>query len=216
MLTLSGPVERAPQAPTADGGLRTLNAGEILFRQGEPRLHVYRVETGSVCLFTEREDGRQAVIEFAFPGDFVGLGYLDSHVSGAQAAMDCSLTCMPRAAVEPLLLKSPAGTSRLGAAIDREVAFLNEAQRQPVAEPLGRIAALFVTLARCNAYEGRDPTVITDSLTCGLVAGYLNMSVDELSHWLGELKNRDLVEACASGLRLKNLHEFERLADTVD
>jgi CRP/FNR family transcriptional regulator len=157
------------------------------------------------------------VIEFAFPGDLVGLGYLDTHVAGAQATMDTSLTCLPRSAVEPMIARNPEGTSRLTAAIEREVTFLKEAQRRSaVTKPLGRIAALFVTLARCNAYEGRDPTVITDSLSCGVVAGYLNISVDELAQWLTELKTRNLVEPCDKGLRLKNLHELERLADAAD
>ncbi len=73
-----------------------------------------------------------------------------------------------------------------------------------------------MTLARCNAYEGRDPSVLTDSLSCGVVAGYLDMSVDDLAHWLTELESLNLVEAAPNGLRLKNLDELERLADAAD
>jgi len=201
----------------ADNGYRTLAAGEILFREGEARSHVYRVEKGSICLFKERADGSQDVIEFAFPGDLVGLGYLDNHVSSAQATMETSLSCLPRSALEPTLEKNIPSKSRLTAAIEREVAFLKEAhERSGHPKPLGRIAALFVTLARCNAYEGRDPSIITDSLSCGVVAGYLNMSLDDLAHWLTELEALDLVEATARGLRLKNLDELERLADAGD
>jgi CRP/FNR family transcriptional regulator len=128
--------------------------------------------------------------------------------------METSLSCLPRSAVEPALEKSPAISSRLTAAIEREVAFLKEVQnRTGLPGPIERIAALFVTLARCNAYEGRDPTIISDSLTCGVVAGYLNMTVDELAHCLKELESRNLVEASAKGLRLKNFDELEQLAD---
>lgn len=82
--------------------------------------------------------------------------------------------------------------------------------------PLGRIAALFVSLARFNAYEGRDPTLVTDSLSCGVVADYLDMSVDDLARLLTELQARNLVEACSRGLRLKNLAELERLVEATD
>lgn len=82
--------------------------------------------------------------------------------------------------------------------------------------PLGRIAALFVTLARFNSYEGRDSTLVTDSLSCGVVADYLDMSVDDLARLLTELQARSLVEACGRGLRLKNLAELERLAEATD
>lgn len=217
MLTVSDhPNSSAPALP-ADSSRRTLAAGEILFREGDPRSHIYRVERGSVCLFKQRADGKRDVIEFAFPGDLVGLGYLDNHVAGAQATMDTALTCLPRSQDVPADEKSTGVASRLSAAIEREVAFLNDAQkRKALSEPLGRIAALFVTLARCNAYEGRDPTLLTDSLSCGVVAGYLDMTVDDLAHWLTELKARDLVEVCDRGLRLTNLSELERLSDTAD
>lgn len=224
MLTLVDPprldsarTTSAEGSTVAANGYRTLTAGEILFREGEMRSHVYRVETGAVCLFKERADGSQDVIEFAFPGDLVGLGYLDSHVSGAQATMETSLSCLPRSALEPALEKTPGSTSRLTAAIEREVAFLKESRVSAGrSKPLERVAALFVTLARCNAYEGRDPSVITDSLSCGVVAGYLNMTVDDLAHRLTELEARGLVEVSAHGLRLRNFDELERLADAAD
>ena len=224
MLTLLDPpnldsarISSADAKTIADNAYRTLTAGEVLFREGEARSHVYRVEKGSICLFKERADGSQDVIEFAFPGDLVGLGYLDNHVSSAQATMETSLHCLPRTAHDAALEKGPAITSRLTAAIEREVAFLKETQaRSGRSEPLERVAALFVTLARCNAYEGRDPSIITDSLSCGVVAGYLNMSLDDLARWLTEMKACDLVEPSARGLRLKNLDELERLADAGD
>jgi CRP/FNR family transcriptional regulator, anaerobic regulatory protein len=217
MLTLIDPSTLEARTRSADSSFRLLSAGEILFREGDPRSHVYRLEKGAICLFRERAGGIRDVIEFAFPGDLVGLGYHDSHVSGAQATMDTSLICLPRTVIEPMLERPASNVARLTTAIEREVGFLREAQKRTAAAmPIGRIAALFVTLARCNAYEGRDPTVLTDSLSCGVVAGYLDMSVDELAHWLSELKHRDLVETSDRGLRLKNLDELERIADAAD
>ncbi|KAB2943661.1 Crp/Fnr family transcriptional regulator [Hyphomicrobium sp.] len=218
MLTLLDPPSLKSRTSSADvvtdAGYRRLVAGEFLFREGDQRSHVYRVEKGSICLFKERLDGSRDVIEFAFPGDLVGLGYLDSHVSSAQATMETALSCLPHSALEPVLDKSPGSKSRLSAAIEREVAFLKEAQvHTGQSKALERIAALLVTLARCNAYEGRDPAIIADSLSCGVVAGYLNMSIDELAGALKELESRDLVEASTKGLRLKNLDMLEHLAD---
>jgi CRP/FNR family transcriptional regulator, anaerobic regulatory protein len=89
-------------------------------------------------------------------------------------------------------------------------------RRIAVAQPLSRIAALFITLARYNAYEGREPDVITDSLSCGAVAGYLNMSVDELARHLLDLEARGLVAAHGGGLKLTNVDELERLSELAD
>ena len=101
-------------------------------------------------------------------------------------------------------------------AIEREVAYLKDslvAVGRP--SPLQRVAALFLTLSRNNAYEGRQPDVITDSLTCGVVAGYLGMSVDQLAARLAELEARGLIEPCEKGLRLADLDALESLADSA-
>jgi len=212
--TLEAPPPVAGEAKAPDSQFRTLAAGQVLFREGDPRSHVYRIETGAICVYRNRSDGTQDVIEFAFPGDLIGLGYLESHVSGAQATIETQLSCLPRSALEPTLERTPGSSSRLTAAIEREVAFLKEALvygGRP--KPLERIAALFVTLARCNAYEGRKPSLITDSLTCSVVAGYLNMTVDYLAGQLAELEALGLIAPCPGGLRLTNLGELEKLAD---
>jgi CRP/FNR family transcriptional regulator len=174
-----------------------LAAGEIIFREGEPRAQAYRIETGAVCLFKTRADGALEVLKFAFPGDIVGLGYLDSHTTSAQAAMDTSLCRLPRTAFD-------AGAETSALAVLRQEAF----------DPALRVAALFVTLSRYNAYEGRDPAILTDSLKCGTVAGHLGISVAQLAEQLAELEARGLIEPCDSGLRLLDLEELERLADS--
>jgi len=203
-----------PAGETSACKVLTLRPGETLFREGDTRSHVYRVEQGALCLFKSRADGTQDIFEFAFPGDLVGLGYLDSHVSGAQAAVATSLICLSRTALDPSAERNARSRARLTAAIEREVTFLRESLlRSGHPNPLERVAALFVTLSRFNAYEGREPTMITDSLKCGVVAGYLNMSVDELAAQLSEMEARGLIEPCAKGLRLKDLDGLEKIAD---
>ena len=206
-----------PARVAVKGELRTLAPGEILFREGEPRSHVFRVETGALCVYKTLPDGSQDILEFAFPGDYVGLGFLDSHVSSAQATMETQLACVPRAGLDPALDRSPRSRGRLTAAIEREVAFLKQSlveMGRP--SPLRRVAALFVTLSRYNVYEGRTPSLITNSLTCGVVSGYLGMSVDQLAAHLTELEARGLIEPCDKGLRLLDLESLEALADGTE
>jgi CRP/FNR family transcriptional regulator, anaerobic regulatory protein len=210
--------ESAKVPSLAVGEARTLAAGEVLFREGDPRNYVYRVETGALCLFKLRADGSEDVIEFAFPGDLVGLGYLDTHATGAQASIETQLSCLPRTGVDPAAERTPRSRARLTASIEREVALLTQSLARTASRPdaARRVAALFVTLSRYNAYEGRDPALITDSLKCGIVAGYLDLSVDHLARELAGLEARGLIEPCPQGLRLKDLDGLERLADNLD
>ena len=59
---------------------RSLARGEVLFHTGDKRGKLYRIESGALCHYLRWEDGRREIIEFAFPGDIVGFGHLQSHV----------------------------------------------------------------------------------------------------------------------------------------
>jgi hypothetical protein len=80
--------------------------------------------------------------------------------------------------------------------------------------PLARVAALLVSIAHNNTYEGRDPNTIPDTLTSGFVADLLGFDVTSLAAQLVELERRGLIDSSiAPALRLKSLSDLEALAD---
>jgi CRP/FNR family transcriptional regulator, anaerobic regulatory protein len=80
--------------------------------------------------------------------------------------------------------------------------------------PLKRVAALFAVLSRNNAYEGRDPAVIAESLRCGVLADYLSMTVDELSRVLVDMQRCGVIEPGPDGgVRINSFAGLESLAD---
>ncbi|MDH4982836.1 Crp/Fnr family transcriptional regulator [Hyphomicrobium sp. D-2] len=195
--------------------VRRLAKGEVLFRAGDLRTHVFRVEEGAICIFTSGADGTADVIEFAFPGDIVGLGYLDRHACSAQANIPATVRCIPRAEMPAPQNKDTGVPAPLTAAIEREVSLLRNAEARAAKLPdvAGRLAALFVTISRCNSYEGRDPTLIADDLKCGVVAGYLDLGVNELAATLRLLEKAGIIAAEGSGLRIRDITALEQLAD---
>ena len=79
--------------------------------------------------------------------------------------------------------------------------------------PLARVAALLVSIATNNSYEGRDPWTVPETLSSGFVADLVGLSVDGLAEALHELEARGLVEAGEeSSLRLKDLPGLSELA----
>jgi CRP/FNR family transcriptional regulator len=65
-----------------------------------------------------------------------------------------------------------------------------------------------------NANEGRDPTMVSDSLECGTAATYLGIDVEALANALSELGRLGLIEPSpARGLRLLDLDALRRLAN---
>jgi CRP/FNR family transcriptional regulator, anaerobic regulatory protein len=195
--------------------IRRLNQGEILFRAGNPKTHLYRVENGCLCAYEPQSAEHRAIVEFAFAGDLLGLGYLGNHTRSARAIGETRISCLPLSAVDRIVEASPRARDQLKQAIDDELEFVRDGLvRSGQRNPIERVAAFFVALSRSNSYEGRIPNIITDSLKCGVVASDLALSVEGLARILVELEERGLIENCPpSGLRLNDIAALERLAD---
>jgi CRP/FNR family transcriptional regulator len=195
--------------------VRRLSQGEVLFRAGDRKTHVYRVESGCLCVYEHHSAERRVVAEFAFGGDFLGLGYLENHTRSARAMGETRITCLPSSAVDRIVEANPLARDRLKQAIDEEFEFVRDGLvRSGRRNPIERLAAFFVALSRSNSYEGRIPNIIADSVKCGVVASYLALSVETLARMLVELEERGLIEYCTpSGLRLKDIAALEQLAD---
>jgi CRP/FNR family transcriptional regulator, anaerobic regulatory protein len=194
--------------------VRFLAVNELLFGMGEPKSKLYVVETGALAVYEPRWNGHRAVIEFAFPGDIIGLGFLKTHTCSARATTDSWVRCLPLSAQDKLFASDPRTQSRLADAIEREIEFLRESSvRFSRQNPLGRIAAFLLTLSRENEQEGRDPTVLMQPLQCGVVGDFLALSVERLGSLLVQLERRGLIEPCVpQGLRLMDIAALESLA----
>jgi hypothetical protein len=95
--------------------------------------------------------------------------------------------------------------AELSGPVGRATAFHSDA--------LKRTAALLIVLSRNNGYEGRDPALIADDLSCGLVADMLGIGIDALADVLVDLERRRLVANDEGGLRLTDIDALDRLSE---
>ena len=186
----------------------------MLFSIGDPKTHFYAVESGALAVYEPRWNGHRAIIEFAFPGDLVGLGFLQTHTCSARATVETRVQCLPLSAQDHLFADDPRAQARLADAIEREVEFLRESSvRFSQQNPLGRLAAFLLTLSRENEQEGRDPAVLVQPLQCGVVADFLALSVERLGFATGSTRAPGPDRDCApQGLRLTDIAALESLA----
>ena len=208
------PVGRVSRVESQIGSAtRLFCPNEFLFRTGEAKTCLYRVNSGAVCLY-EQNRLEHPIIDFAFPGDYVGLGFLETHACCARAVMSTEVTCLPLEALTSAIDDDYTAQAKLDDAIEREF----EYRRAAVVEagrraPLERLAAFLVSLSRANAHEGRDSTVIGESCLSVFAAGYLDLSIEDLTALLPELEHRGLVEPYSGGVHLKDIDALERLAE---
>jgi hypothetical protein len=92
---------------------------------------------------------------------------------------------------------------------------LSARRSSPVARTsLQRVAALLSSISRNNSHEGRDPGIISDTLTSGFVAELLGLSFADLANSLVRLERLGLVARGQGGaLRLLDRPALDRLID---
>lgn len=195
--------------------LQTVDTGDILFQAGDERT-LYRVERGAICHYMLWSDGRHDVIEFAFPGDIIGLGHLQRAVSTAQAMVDTVVSVVSEEAFSSALESDDRLSFRLASAVEREFEHLRDRTLATNHVPAAaKVANFLLALSSMNGPEGRDPELISDEITAGFVADKLDMSIDKLGAALLCLKKEGAVRETSGGLRIVDPHTLQKLADAA-
>lgn len=215
VLSHAGSATSAAARVEAGEDVRLLACKEMLFRAGERKTGVYRVEAGAVCVFAVHRDGRVETVEFAFPGDIVGQGFLDHHAFSAQAMVATRITHLPVDAADRIDAGDARAAARYKASIEREF----NARRDSMlavgrGRPAVRLAALLLVLSRRNTDEGRDPALIDDGLDEEALCRHFGLGVDTFALGAVELGRRGLVRATRKGsLHLENIEGLQAFAD---
>ncbi len=105
---------------------------------------------------------------------------------------------------------TPAGSRPSDEISDRRAELIQSS----VDRPLERLVSLLLYVAQDNARHGRDSHVIADDIRCGVVADYLQLSIDDLAANLIVLQQADLIRATEAGvLELLDLCRLEHIAN---
>ena len=218
VLPTSSASDHTAGQPLANGGaseLTLLEVGDYLYREQETRACIYRVDKGVIAVF-EKHIGRPAgKIELAGRGDYIGLGCLEEYNDNARAVVDSVVRRVPRAEFNGVTEHDAKVRRKQAEAISREFEYRKEIlSNRRHSTPTERVAAFLIAASRQNAYEGRDPTVISDSLKCGIVASLLDLELEALAEALLELETVALVaQHPLRGLHLNNIEALERFSN---
>jgi CRP/FNR family transcriptional regulator len=186
--------------------------GAKVFQPGDQR-RLYRVESGAICHYARFSDRQQEVIEFAFPGDIIGLGYLPTHVSTATAMVESCMSVITDADLDHALTNDNRLFFRLVEAGEREFDCLkNRSLKADPHPPIQRVANFLLAIVRINVSEGREPLLVADDVSSGYVAEQLQMTIDALAKALLSLRCSGLVEVSDRGLRIVDVAALDALA----
>lgn len=190
------PLERDALAERLGRGQsRTLEAKEHLFCEGDAASHVYRVEVGHICIYRMMPDGRRQVVDFAYPGDLIGLGALVEHTDSAQAMERTIVRALAQSTLRELAQSDTGLGIKLYEALSRELMAAREllftVSQRTAAE---RIAAFLVALSRRNAKRGENANEIVLPMTRMDIADFLGLTIETVSRTLTKLRHEGVID----------------------
>ena len=214
----------AERQPSASHGLdahisrapvRAIEAKEHVFTEGDARSHLYRVETGAICLYKVLPDGRRQVFGFAYPGDVVGLGPLGEHQFNAQATKPCRLRSLPLSTVHQIARHDPVLAIKLYEMISQELEaahdlLLTTGQRTATE----RVAAFLLAMSRRSKRSGGDATTIHLPMTRSDIGDFLGLTIETVSRTFTKLRQLGIIDLEQSAnVHIRDMQRLERLAE---
>jgi CRP/FNR family transcriptional regulator len=198
----------------AHAAIRRLQAKEHVFCEGDDREHVFRVEDGVIAVYKTLPDGRRQIIDFAYPGDLIGLGVLSEHVLSAQATVASKVRCLSAAALERMA-ESDAGLAlKLYKSVCQELAatrslLVTVGQRSAIE----RVAAFLVGLHRRTAASGSS--IVKLAMRRSDIADLLGLTIETVSRTLTKLRTMGVIEVEQGGnsVQLCDLARLTELAN---
>lgn len=196
------------------GKQRLVAAKEHIFCEGDRAAQVYRVEAGHVCIYRMLPDGRRQVIDFAYPGDFIGLGALKEHGASAQAVTRTRLRSFSAAALHEMARHDAALALRLYEAMAEELSaardLLITVSQRTASE---RVAAFLLALSRRNKRRGEKEHEIVLPMTRTDIADFLGLTIETVSRTFTKLRSEGLIdlEQCIL-VTVRDMQALERAA----
>lgn len=171
-----------------------LNAGDILFDEGEASINVYNLTAGCIKLYKLLPDGRRQVTGFLFAGDFLGLSNTDDYIYSAEAVTDVTLCKFKRSRLEALLEEIPELEKRLLGMARHE---LVEAQDQILL--LGRktakerITTFILMLSDRAQRRGEQSNPVSVPMSRNDIGDYLGLTTETVSRTLTRLRRGGII-----------------------
>lgn len=184
----------APTDRFERGTIRRVESKEHVFCDGDPRTHVFRIEEGVIALSKLLGDGRRQIIEFAYPGDYIGLGTLNEHIFDAQATCPAKVRCLSASALEQEASRDAGLALRLYKAVSSELAaarsLLVSVGQQSAME---RLAGFLVSLSERASSDGEE-NVVKLPMRRSDIADLLGLTIETVSRTITKLRTMRVID----------------------
>lgn len=211
--------------PTADieaiaGGctLRALARDEMLFREGEPALGFYVVQTGQISVFRLTPDGREQIIcVFRAPESFaeVTLATATTYPANAIALEPSQVVLVQKAPFRDLVCRKPELALHMLASMSLHLKHLVQSLHDLKGRPIeSRLAEWLLQHSSEEALAGTAAFELPMSKK--LLAAQLNVASETLSRTLARFRSEKLIQVQGPKIYLLNPAELRSYAEAAE
>ena len=195
----------------------TYKKGQIIFYEGTRPMGLYCINYGKVKVYKTSAEGKDHIISFGKPGDFLGYRALLSeefYAASAQVIQEAAVCYIPKKDFFDVLQKNQGLFARLakdachklGIMEDR---LLNLAQKT-VRE---RLASTLIMLRETYGMEGDESFVIDLMLTREDLANIVGTATETLIRLLSEFRNEKIISFDGKKIVINNMDKLLKEAD---
>ncbi|SDU03037.1 fumarate/nitrate reduction transcriptional regulator Fnr [Halopseudomonas salegens] len=175
---------------------RTLQPGDVLFRQGEPALSVFALRSGSLKSVAVTEKGQEQITAFYLPGEMVGLSASEGEeYPVTTTALDTSAVCeVSFARLDNLSSHLPTLRRHFLKLMSREIRDSQQMMlllSKKTAEQ--RLATFLLDLSARHRTRGYSATSFRLAMSRHDIADYLGLAVETVSRVLTRFSQADLL-----------------------
>jgi len=183
-------LSRMPEQRSTLASLGTIShfdRNSTIFSEGDDADYSYKVISGAVRLSKMMSDGRRQIAEFALPGDFIGINWLEEHAMTAEALNDVTVVSYTRGRLERLGDENREIRAELFANLRHDLwAAQNHLVILGRQSALERVANFLVQLLDRN--RGQDKSHLEIPMTRQDIADYLGLTIETVCRMLTKLK----------------------------
>ena len=183
-------LSRMPEQRSTLASLGTIShfdRNSTIFSEGDDADYSYKVISGAVRLSKMMSDGRRQIAEFALPGDFIGINWLEEHAMTAEALNDVTVVSYTRGRLERLGDENREIRAELFANLRHDLwAAQNHLVILVRQSALERVANFLVQLLDRN--RGQDKSHLEIPMTRQDIADYLGLTIETVCRMLTKLK----------------------------
>jgi CRP/FNR family transcriptional regulator, anaerobic regulatory protein len=195
--------------------LRCFLSKEHIFCEGDPRTQVYQIKEGVVTVYQILNDGRRQIVDFAYPGDYLGLGTTSEHVFSAETTTPVKVACLGAKALDTAARGDPSLALQLYRAVSLE---LSAARKLLVAigqrSAIERIATFLLMLHDRRMTEDGGIDLLHLPMRRADIGDFLGLTIETVSRSFTKLKVLGIIEVVHnSEIRIADLHRLIELSE---